>query len=124
MQAEALVHTLPVRPILPEPVPEPVKVPEAEGYEDEDEADVFIVVVVVVTIPPITGPEMPVLVPTVPVTIVRECRRDGHEYHHEDGEGQEHDSTHKLPPCSRVLSTSYIKYKRAGHRILRKEDLP
>jgi hypothetical protein len=29
---------------------------------------------------------------------VGECRGDGHGHHHKDGEGQEHDSTRKLPP--------------------------
>src|SRR5215212_7417772 len=99
MPTEALVRTLPVRTqIFPEPVPEPVEVPEAEGHEDEHEADLRIVVVSVllVSVPPVTGPE--VLVASVAIPVVGESGGDGHGYHHKDGEGQEHDSTHKLPP--------------------------
>ena len=89
-----------------DPAPEPVEVPEAEGHEDGHEADLYVVVVTVpVVTVPVTGPEVSVLIPTVIVPVVGECRGHGHGYHHKDGQGQEHDSTHKLPPLRSHAST-------------------
>jgi hypothetical protein len=123
MLAEALVvqTDLVKAPMDPEPVPEVVEVPEAYGYEDGHEADLYIIKIVTVVAVPITDPEGPILVPTVPVPVVGECWGDGHGYYGQDGHSQEHDSTHKLPPfplaCSWLIN-AWVPER----RILLKED--
>jgi hypothetical protein len=105
MPAQALVIGTRSTTNLPRTSSRTVEVPEAEGHEDVHEADVRIVAVTVSVV------TVPVTVPSLsqdqkaqsssqqsPSRSWAKAGGDGHRYHHKDRQGQEHNSTHKLPP--------------------------
>src|SRR5215210_4220816 len=77
MPTEVLVQSIPVKAALdPEPAPEPY------GLEERREEVLSLKILAVLG----TGPEGPILVPTVPVhAVVGECRRDSHARYGQDG---------------------------------------